>query len=353
MSFAKTYVVLEPVSRLLTARIPRLQRCLDDHHVANMVQDQQLEYKTHGCFSMVQSITIAVLSGDRFILDGQHRAAAYGQLQTLGYPIHEAIIPVVVYNAVSKEELCDYYNRINKHMPIHPFEKDAAWEDFGKTFCELFQRHYGTYLKPARGCRCPHISSDELKNHLQARNINNKLISLGKSVHDLWACVIELNSYMYNKANDQMCPNMRKRLQDCEAKATRLRCETCYLGAWRHFEWLDIAFYKLEHPHEVLSLSVFSDTQARTRVPAVMREQVWKKHNKNTCDTGECFVCRRALRFCDMECGHIVAHALGGATTTDNLMPVCKTCNRDMGIMNLMHYKNMLESVAIGDMDIN
>ncbi len=40
-----------------------------------------------------------------------------------------------------------------------------------------------------------------------------------------------------------------------------------------------------------------------------------------------------------MECGHIVAHALGGEITFNNLQPTCKTCNRDMGVMNLNEYK--------------
>jgi 5-methylcytosine-specific restriction endonuclease McrA len=44
-----------------------------------------------------------------------------------------------------------------------------------------------------------------------------------------------------------------------------------------------------------------------------------------------------------MECGHIIAHALGGNALLDNLMPVCKSCNRDMGTMNLEEYKCIVQ----------
>lgn len=354
MNTPKTCIVLEPVSRLLNARIPRLQRCIDKQHVESMVNDQRKEYDAHNCFSMVQSITLGVLGNDRFLLDGQHRITAYAELQKLGYPVHESIVPVIIYQASSKEELSEYYNRINQNMPIHPFEQDDAWADIGKTFVLLFQDAYGKYMKSTKHCRCPHISCDELKTHLMARNLDNQLARTNKSVYDFWNAVVELNEYMKNKASLQMCPKMQKRLRDCEEKATKLGIDVCYLGAWRHFEWLDIAMYMLDHPNSTCSISAMTSAQSRKRIPAAIREQVWKKHNKNTCDEGECFVCSDPLRFAHMECGHIVAHALGGSTSVDNMMPICKTCNRDMGIMNLMHYKSLVdEMVSRKPMDID
>ena len=194
---------------------------------------------------------------------------------------------------------------------------------------------------------------DELKTHLHARNVNQRLAGINKDVGHLWDVVTELNDYMKGKAKDQMCPKMHKRLQECDMKAAKHACGPCYLGAWRRFEWLDLAFYRLSHPTATINLADFSKGEPiRKKIPAVIREQVWKKHNANVCDVGECYVCKAGLRFADMECGHIVAHALGGATVVDNLMPICKTCNRDMGIMNLMEYKTMLSSMTHG-MDID
>jgi 5-methylcytosine-specific restriction endonuclease McrA len=348
----KTYAVLEPITRVLHTPVPRLQRLLSEDHVDQMVRDQSQEYDANGCFSMLQSITIGVLESQRYIIDGQHRMSAFAKLQQLGYPVHDAIVPVIVYNAQTKEELAEYFNRINKNMPIHPFELHDAWENVGKRFCELFAKDFGVYLKNgATRCKCPHISLDELKHHVAARDVSTRLMKISKTVDDLWSCIVQFNSSMYTKMNDQMCPTMHKRLQSCHVKSQRHHCVPCFLGAWRHFEWLDITLYQLEHPGLPLQLSSFTQTSVRTKIPATLREQIWKKHNKNTCDEGECFVCGAQLRFADMECGHVIPHALGGSTSVDNLMPVCRMCNRDMGIMNLMHYKNMLQSIMSSPMD--
>jgi 5-methylcytosine-specific restriction endonuclease McrA len=42
----------------------------------------------------------------------------------------------------------------------------------------------------------------------------------------------------------------------------------------------------------------------------------------NSQDEGSCFVCSNELWYRDMECGHILAHALNGEDTLANLMPV-------------------------------
>jgi hypothetical protein len=353
MNVSKTLVFLEPITRVLNTRIPRLQRCVDEVHVNGMVVDQQKEYDLYKSFSMVQSITIGRLENQDYVLDGQHRIAAFTQLQQLGYPVHEAVVPVVMYSAASKEELSEYYNRINKHMPIHPFETEKAWEDCGKQFCELFIHHFGAYVKPADRCNCPHVSSNSLKTHFHARQVDRRLSDMKKTIEDMWDVVIKLNTYMKDKVSDQMCPRMQKLLNMCIMKSVKSKCAPCFLGAWRRFEWLDIVLYHMEHPGTQFNLATFSQQgSSRPKIVARVREQVWKKHNANTCDGGECFVCMNPLQYSDMECGHVIAHALGGTTSIDNLMPVCKTCNRDMGIMNLMDYKRMMNSM-MGGMDVD
>ena len=61
--------------------------------------------------------------------------------------------------------------------------------------------------------------------------------------------------------------------------------------------------------------------------------------------TGKCYVCENILDYDNMECSHVIAHALGGDISLDNLQPCCKSCNRDMGIMNLYEYKNLILSI--------
>lgn len=348
MEVRKSFVTLEPLSRVLTYAIPRLQRGLDETHIQNMICDQKHEYNINKCFSMLQSMTVGVLGDDSYLLDGQHRVKAFQELDKSGYPIQDVVIPIVTYIASTKEELTEYYNRINKHMPIHPFEIDGAWEDYGNVFCRMFTENFGTYISKNSSCRCPHISLDQLKTQLHGRRINIKLENKNKSILDFWNIILDINGYMTRKYKDQLCPKMKNRLAECKEKAVKHKCKECYLGAWRHFEWLDIALYLLENDNTIskTDIPISEFTVVRTKIPVSIRESVWKKHNRNTCDDGECFVCEKDLKYQDMECGHIVAFALGGTNTVENLMPVCKACNRDMGIMNLMEYKIMCTDIS-------
>lgn len=353
---SKSIITTETIERILTYTFPKLQRNLVTEHIQSMVDDQINEYNLHKCFSMLQSITVASLGNELYVLDGQHRIKAFAMLRELGYPVNNISLPVVIYYVDTKDELISYYKRINKNMPIHPFETDKTWEIVGKYLCDMMQKHFHHYIKHVKEtslktCRCPHISMNELKSHIQARNIQHKLEEYRSSIEDLWNVILSINSYIDKevKSHIQLCAQSMRRIQECESKSRKHKCNVCFLGIWRRFEWLDIALYILSKGHKTidkvqLNLSDFA-SETRTRIPYYVREHVWKKIHMNTCDDGICYCCESSLKFVNMECGHIIAHSLGGKSCVDNFMPICKTCNRDMGIMNLYDYKMMLKSM--------
>lgn len=347
----KTVVVSEPLSRILTFVVPKLQRNLCEGHIQKMVADQRSEFDRHGCFSMLQSITVASLGGELHVLDGQHRLQAFSDLMKLGYPIGDVVLPVVVYYVNSLDELACYYNRINQHMPIHPLELSSTWDVYEKPLFKLITVHFEPYIKDLQEgsmCRCPHIGLNDLKRAMQDREVGSQLSRAGKTALQLWNEVDSLNKYVKTHLNSamQLCPGMKRRIDECEAKAVKAGApRICYLGIWRHFEWLDMCLVSLltKMPFDQMDMSSFTVT--RKKIPAVVRQQVWGKCNGQG-EHGACFVCENVLGYRDMECGHVMAHALGGQDTVDNLMPVCKTCNRDMGIMHMMDYKAIVNRMA-------
>lgn len=351
MENRKSSVTLEPLCNILNFTIPYLQRGLVEEHINDMVNDQRNEYDKHGCFSMLQSITVGCYGKGIYVLDGQHRIKAFERLKKIGYPISGVILPVIKYNIDSNEELVEYFNRINKHMPIHPFEMESAWMDYGKEFCDLFQKEFKIYVKLGR-CNCPHISIVNLKTHLAARNIQNILVENRYNVCDLWHLCLKINSYIGEHAEKQIDGNLISKINSCKLKMEKCKekCNVCYLGIWRHFEWLDIAIKALRDKKEPDFTIIQTCKVEKKPIPAVIRQQVWKKHTPNIVDDGVCYVCDNPLKYTDMECGHIIARALGGEDTKENLMPICKMCNRDMGIMNLYDYKNMISNT---NMDID
>jgi hypothetical protein len=306
-----------------------------------MVEDQMRFYTVNNCFTLLQSITVASIENKIIVLDGCHRIRAYEELAKRGYPIDNVVLPVVIYNLKDQNELIECYNMINKNVPIPPIEKRITPETCKAILCNLIQTNYSNYIKINTMCKAPHISLEDFKVNLDARNIHIKLQERNIAINGLWDRIEYVNNYIEQnvKSSNQLCPKMKKRLVECESKAVKMNCKVCYLGIWRRFEWLDLALYLMNNS-QMPNISDF--TVVRVKIAAAVREIVWKKVNTNVSDYGMCYVCETQLNYCNMECGHIIAKAIGGCDTVENLMPVCKSCNRDMGIMNLNEYRDML-----------
>jgi len=67
-------------------------------------------------------------------------------------------------------------------------------------------------------------------------------------------------------------------------------------------------------------------------IPRALREQVWIRSMGRTFQ-GKCVTawCTNTLTVFDFQCGHCVPESKGGATTIDNLLPLCSRCNLSMG----------------------
>lgn len=76
----------------------------------------------------------------------------------------------------------------------------------------------------------------------------------------------------------------------------------------------------------------------RKAIPKAIRNQLWKKHFGDNIK-GVCYCCKSEIdALTHFEAGHIIASAKGGTDSVDNLRPVCMSCNRSMGTMNMDEY---------------
>jgi hypothetical protein len=347
----KCQVSLEYVKNIINFVEPNVQRNINEKHVQSIVNDQKHEYNKWKTFSILQAISVGNVANDKvYILDGNHRIRAFRILHEEGFPIMDIQIPLVVHNLFDETELIYYYNKINQNMPIHPIELQENFADFGKIFIENITKTFDVYLKyDTKNPRCPHMSMQELKKNFSGRDIGAKLKLNNNDIKTFWNTIIDFNSYVKDniKSHNQLCAMMKKRIVDCENKCQKFHCKTpCYLGVWRKFEWLDFCLNSVLNGVQFQDMDLSCEKLLRKQIPYIVREQVWKKVNVTMVDIGICFTCNNDLYFRDMECGHIIAHALGGIDNVDNLMPICKTCNKDMGIMNLFEYKGMIEKMS-------
>jgi hypothetical protein len=352
ISKSKTSVIIDSISNIIHYQPCNIQRLLNTEHVERLVNDQIKEFQNHSMFSIVQSITCADLNGKRYILDGQHRIAAFKILRDMNYPMNQ-MIPLVIYHTEALDELKDYYVRINKHHPINPLEITDMWFKYGKTFCTWFAKEFNGYVKNSeKSCNAPNINLRELMEYIKRLNVFERLHTILENamsnednlLESLTNRIVELNDYMIKYSEYikklQLTSDFKKKLDKCSNKNT---LNPCYLGIWRQYEWIEICIYLIQNNTNVESIDLSNFCNNRTKITKYERYNVWEKRNGKLME-GSCYVCNNYLLFENMECGHIIPHVYRGASTLDNLEPICKMCNRDMGIMNLNEYKSIINT---------
>jgi hypothetical protein len=77
--------------------------------------------------------------------------------------------------------------------------------------------------------------------------------------------------------------------------------------------------------------SVKELTSKKEKIPKALRDRVWDIHCGKESAVGKCASCNCEISMRDYDCGHKISQAHGGSTSIDNLVPLCKTCNRSMG----------------------
>ena len=80
-------------------------------------------------------------------------------------------------------------------------------------------------------------------------------------------------------------------------------------------------------------------SRRKQTIPKPLREEVWRKDNPTKLDSMCPICCRNKISALNFECGHIQSEHHGGATTLNNLMAICGSCNKSMGTKNLNHFR--------------
>ena len=82
----------------------------------------------------------------------------------------------------------------------------------------------------------------------------------------------------------------------------------------------------------------------REPIPKCVRNALWINYFKNLRE-GKCQCClRETISIGNFHAGHIKAHANGGSSSLDNLVPICMLCNCSMTNMIL---KSFLVSIKL------
>jgi|UniRef100_A0A6C0BPM2 hypothetical protein len=339
----RSSVKLETIDKILDYHIPSFQRLLNKEYIQSLCEDQLREYETFNSFSALQSITCALYIGKMYVLDGQHRIHMFKTLKEKnGVSLSKNIVPVITYYVDTLDELRDYYNRINKHNPINPLQLDDNWQKY-KIFFEWFALTFKPYIKPTKNTRCPHFNLDEMMNHLNTFSSLHNVQNMNMFINS----IILLNDFLITNReqikNNQIQQDLSVNITKCYSKKNATY--PCMLGLWRQYEWFDIALELYNNSNDecfLQSMSLSKYCKSRPVIDLNLKYAVWSKRNKNR-DDPCCYCCEESLTFLNMECGHVVPHCKGGTIDIDNLEPICRNCNRRMGVMHLGHYRDSIK----------
>jgi len=70
----------------------------------------------------------------------------------------------------------------------------------------------------------------------------------------------------------------------------------------------------------------------KQRIPVALRQAVWLHWNGRVFEAKCCVTwCPNVINAFSFEAGHNIPESKGGATTQDNLRPICPVCNKAMG----------------------
>lgn len=83
----------------------------------------------------------------------------------------------------------------------------------------------------------------------------------------------------------------------------------------------------------------------KKKISTSTRANCWRRYVQTTTGHGQtlCFCCKmNTIDPYDWECGHIVAESQGGSNEIDNLRPICRHCNNDMGAENMREFASRM-----------
>lgn len=81
----------------------------------------------------------------------------------------------------------------------------------------------------------------------------------------------------------------------------------------------------------------------KATISLALKEAVWAKFFTNNERSGPCVCCKaNIITLFNHHCGHVVAESMGGATSIDNLRPICRTCNLSMGTRHMDEFQATL-----------
>lgn len=314
--------------------IPEIQRQQCDEHVNKIYNMQRTFYDKNGFYLINNSISIVIIGEKEYLIDGMHRVAAYHKLREENGCDKPILIHVDYYTCKSDADVDILYKYVNTSMPNLVSHMSINNAKILEYIINFFNKTFKHYIKTSNRPHKPYISLSKIIDYIKENNIIERAnIKSGSEFTDR---INELNNFYHT------LPDMQFRLWECEKalethEKIRKMPNNLYFGLYSANEWLEriVESYQYNIPYN--KIHHFSATH-KIHITPELKKKVW---NSSLC-IGTCYCCDKEIAITEFECGHIIPRSAGGPTSLENLRPICRKCNSDMGTRNLEYYKQLI-----------
>lgn len=303
--------------------IPEIQRVIQPQRVDEIYKSIEHEYKQGREFISPGTFIVADCNNIWYLLDGQHRFAAYVKL--LEEHKYDTEVMINIISIKDKDELEPLFNLVNNTLPVAYIP-----EGLNRSSCNEILRHF---LISYPGIFSSSRSGNTVRPFIHTTRLEEQIITLLefhptnliKKLEDLNE---ELKTYNINQFKNSNSDKLDKLI---ELRSKAIQKGGLLFGMFPGFSCFD----KLKVINEG---TVF---RKRDRIVPALRDKVWKIYNGNAL-TGKCPWCDCEITKKDCHMAHDLAHSKGGDETIDNLYPCCGKCNLSMGTKTYAEWQELL-----------
>jgi hypothetical protein len=310
-------------------------------------------YNTNPQFLLSKLIlTVAVINNmtenEYYLMDGQHRLNMCCQLYQNEQENHKMYI--AFYHIDNEQQFMGLFDDLNKDS--QKSKKYVSMDIFKKLEYSHLKK---TLLSKYKGCYAKKISMqnhlytvDEFIGHLE----NNNFLDLHKNedmqIDDLIRSIDRKHKTYFNVV----------KYLETQDESLFYKDEIDCIETYKN-----VMFFKnnnfVDYLCDVKKVSpVHNYRNLRVGISPSLKKEVWV-NEFNTSRAGLCPIpyCENILKYKEkngFQCGHVVSVKNGGDTSSDNLRPICSSCNLDMGSMDWEDYeynkkKNLFWAKKFGD----
>lgn len=306
-------------------KFPNIQRDVITEHINEIVEFQRNYFEKRGHFLWLGCLEFCRFKGYLYCIDGQHRYFAMEILKNEN-PDYDWVVDIEIIECQSEYEMVEKFQIINKNRPVPEFLKKIEDVDMMarvKSFRDYLAKTYRDYISKSEHPQKPNINLDSFINAIDKKYKLNSFETFEQLVS--W----------FEEENDQHRTTLLERYKGINSVEKVL--EKIELGTkTRHGKRLYLSCYWLDNPQNKLSITI--------------RRKAWnnwfsQQPAENKTDLGEilCPCCEETyISAFQFEAGHKRSFKNGGTDEISNLIPICSTCNRSMGVMDYDTYKNSL-----------